>query len=334
MSDLKSRGNEIISATLIEIMLVLVFVLLIVIVFNQQADDQDQGSLEKLCPEFRQVVESLNMRSLAAQVDCSTVKDDPKAALAIWLEILSKVIEAGGISIPELPRGGVTGDGVHADLKWAMRKIATLEAELDQLRQEKILDRKEILKLEKLLAEFKEAFKDGGEDTKELIAKISELIEDLAEAERRLTEANQTIVRQKARIMELEKAKGVGTAPGPCMFTRRDNGTLSPDYLLKVDYTGDNPLVSLRADGRHENEIAALIKQKLIPQRLTVQSSVEYTKELFQKDFKALLKYSKVQEPICRYQALLYLDRQELSYKSADKEFLIREYFHADKGFR
>ena len=96
MADLTSRirGNEVISATLIEIMLVLVFVLLIVIVFNQQADDKDAGALEKLCPEFKQVVEDMDLKALAVQIDCDLVKEDPDAALAYWLAVFGKLKEA------------------------------------------------------------------------------------------------------------------------------------------------------------------------------------------------------------------------------------------------
>ena len=102
---------------------------------------------------------------------------------------------------------------------------------------------------------------------------------------------------------------------------RRPDGSLRPDYLIRVDYTADSPVVTLRTDNRHTEEIEKLTREGLIPNRLQGGASFEYSPESFSADFRPLYEYSLKREP-GRYQALLYLNKDEVLSVAAEKEAL------------
>ena len=331
MSDLTSRaqGNEVVSATLIEIMLVLVFVLLIVLVGEQRGSEDDKASLERLCPEFRQAVETMNFRNLAEQIDCKLVKSDPGAALQSWLEVLGKIIKAGGLVIDVNPPGEGNGPDVFT-------RINLLQQENQELKETNARIEQELEKLRRAYEELKRKYKElsGGQldledalrEVVRLTEQLSEYKELLANAEEtievlqgRLTEALEKIKQQNIKIAKLEAKLGPGdggTAPGVCMGTLRADGSLSPDYLVSVDYTGERPIVSF------------------IPSRLQAGVSAEYSAETFRIDFAPLYAYSLGREPACRYQALLFLNEDEVSRVNEDKQDLISGFFFLDTGFR
>ena len=349
MSDLTSRaqGNEVVSATLIEIMLVLVFVLLIVLVGEQRGSEDDKASLERLCPEFRQAVETMNFRNLAEQIDCKLVKSDPGAALQSWLEVLGKIIKAGGLVIDVNPPGEGNGPDVFT-------RINLLQQENQELKETNARIEQELEKLRRAYEELKRKYKElsGGQldledalrEVVRLTEQLSEYKELLANAEEtievlqgRLTEALEKIKQQNIKIAKLEAKLGPGdggTAPGVCMGTLRADGSLSPDYLVRVDYTGERPIVSLRSDGRHSEEIDELTRLGFIPSRLQAGVSAEYSAETFRIDFAPLYAYSLGREPACRYQALLFLNEDEVSRVNEDKQDLISGFFFLDTGFR
>ena len=67
-------------------MLVLVFVLLIVLVFEQR-DPSRIRRRSRLCPVLRETVEQMNFRGLAQQIDCELVSDPEKpceVGLRFW----------------------------------------------------------------------------------------------------------------------------------------------------------------------------------------------------------------------------------------------------------
>lgn len=355
MSDVTSRakGNEVVSATLIEIMLVLVFVLLIVLVFEQRGSQQDRASLERLCPVLRETVEQMNFRNLAQQIDCELVKSDPEEALRSWLEVLGTVIKAGGLTIDLNPPGGERPPNIYVQLRQLVEENrqlkdtnARLEKELKELRAayenlkkqfeqisgseidlEQALQK--IIALTEQLARYKELLADAEKTVDVLTAQRDDY-------QRRLNEAVKTIEELEATIADLQAqlGPGDGLAPGVCMGRRRADGSLSPDYLVRVDYTGDEPIVTLRSDNRHAEEIASLTSYGLIPEELRGGASVAYTPESFRADFAPLYAYSLKREPACRYQALLYLNKDDVVSKAAEKEKLISGFFFLDIGRR
>ena len=119
---------------------------------------------------------------------------------------------------------------------------------------------------------------------------------------------------------------------GVCMGRRRADGSLSPDYLVRVDYTGDQRAVTLRSDNRHAEEIASAVT--VLYRGLRGGASVAYTPESFRADFAPLYAYSLKREPACRYQALLYLNKDDVVSKAAEKEKLISGFFFLDIGRR
>ena len=92
--------------------------------------------------------------------------------------------------------------------------------------------------------------------------------------------------------------------------------------------------MTLRTDNRHAEEIANLTSLGLIPVQLREGESVAYTPESFRADFSPLYAYSLEREPACRYQALLYLNKDDVVSKAAEKEKLVSGFFFLDIGRR
>ena len=145
------------------------FVLLIVLVFEQRGSQDDKASLERLCPVLKETVKQMNFRSLANQINCELVKSDPKEALRSWLEVLGVVIKAGGLVIDTNPPGSDVGANIF-------ERIKILEGENLKLREANAVLEQE---LEKLRLEYKELEKlledivRGGEfDLKKALEKI------------------------------------------------------------------------------------------------------------------------------------------------------------------
>lgn len=322
----KSKGNEVISATLIELMLILVFVMLIVIVFTDQATKQHSASFERLCPQLKLALMNMNYLSEAESINCSLSEEDEAGAIKTWLKILEGV---------KKPTTGYDGDdSIVKQYENLKKENALLQQKLGKVKGDHLKDLKRIKSLEQTVRDLKILL---GDKTA-LLEELASLRQEIDRLELQVKDLKAALRDAKAENSRLnsDAEKGAGSEPGACMGSTRTDGSISPDYLFKIDYTGAMPLITLRADGRHEEEISALVARELIPGKLLGENAykVRFSVEEFRIAFNPILEYSKLRSPVCRYQALLYLEGSESTVISNKKEAVILEKLHVDKGLR
>ena len=348
MSSLNSRvrGNEVISATLIEIMLVLAFVLLIVLATSEAnvlESPETQGDLQSICENLKELARGMNQNAIANQMDCSQEDIDASEAFAKWKDILVQIREGG---IPGLPP-----DTTPAELVERLEKtIANLYDQIRGLyeelseKEETILGlNREIVDLKIMLEEVSfeiESLKDDIRRLEEEAGGFSSAAEDTKkrarqnrELERKLELANAEIERLEKEIAGNSPGPGDGTQPGSCMGDLMANGKLSGDHLIEADYSTDRLRVRLRQDGKHFRIIQGLIDQDLLPQRLTYGSPnfVVFSEEDFLREFKPQLDYAKKQIPPCRFYVTMIMDGDLPDRENQPKKKILNDRFYTDE---
>ena len=306
------RANEILSATLIELLLLIAFVLLLIIfIDNNQASDPIQkkrvcegllNSLEPLvgtealegidCNEYEKHSADLLVRIIAAakQIDQNQKK--------LW-EAVPGVTNYPPIGTMEAERALDKINEKNKDLKDPQERINGLIVENSQLQQR-------VNELSATLAELQR-------DLPSLRLENTRLNSDLAS----LKEKNDRLQSQLASLERPESVDGgtgANTGVGPCLTSNPKDSRPSHDYLVVVDLTGAGYEVTLRPDNKHSSRIEVLIDNQIIPTELDKRRPVYYsTTQQFVSAFSKLKAHAANQQPKCGYQARYIFDDQDPS---------------------
>ena len=308
------RGNEVISASLIEILLVIIFVLLLILVDTngKKPDDLQQ---QEVCEGLKLSLERLVGAPNVADIDCSKYKESTQKVIEQVINA-TKTLDADIAPIWE--RGGFTSNApsiseainildnqVKGEDKEGTRVIDDLVVKLGNAKA-KI---KEITENNRLLIKEKSDLKIAIAGLQEQIDIIKPDSEDPNEGGLGIPVEGES---EKAGDGDGDGGKGIGA----CLTSNPDAVLPEHDYLLVVDLKPPGAFdVRLRQDRKHREVINRLVDEGLLPKFLNREEFVLITEEEFIANFTDLQKSGRNQNPQCMYQARLLNDEMQINQK-------------------
>ena len=305
------RGNEILSATLIELLLLIAFVLLLII-FIDNNQESDPIEKKRVCEGLLASLEPLVGKAALAGIDCEEyekhsvdlLKRISEAATRIdqnqtklWKAVYG-VANYPPIGTPEaefaldaiLSTKGVEEDTIQREIAEFIAKNAQLEQKMVDLSQ--------------ALAKLKEG-------TAGLVIDKTVLENDLKSTQ---SDLEKSLLELKAAIAEIGRPSGAGEGSGmnsgigPCLTSNPHASRPSHDFIVEIDLRGPGYTVSLRTDAKHSKEISTLLDSNLIPKELGMDGVLSYTTtQEFLSAFSKLKAHAEAQIPKCGYQARVFL---------------------------
>lgn len=306
MSEAGFRTDEIISMSITEILLIIIFALVLIAhIFQSQLSDERKHNAELVSAadvvrDFDADVANLseafglNVDPLSDGADITAVLHHASTNLGSIKrrinEIFGVVAEEGRIpeTWSELTRlaesvkqMGVNGEGLAKAVLDLNKENTTLEQEISSLRQEQAL-------IEELLEESK-------------FSSLSELIEIIEKLDGPKRQAVEVVKGLEIKNRELaEKVLTMGFGKAPCWI---DNKTGKEEYLMNIEL-GEGQLVAVAAypDYRNKDLDSLPIDQKMLSRAYSIRE--------FTQAFRPIFEWGKSNEKDCRFFARIKDDRK------------------------
>ena len=296
-SSQRARSNEVISISLIEILLVIVFVLLLLIVANDRNNSEPLQRIE-VCEALKESLATLVGPRQVKNIDCSTYQE---STLEIISQIKASLEKIDSDIAPIWTSTGITNK--PESIESALNDLAkALNADADEVKD----------KLARVTAE-----------ATRLSEEFKRTSEELAQAKQDLAQAREKIAAKEQEIASLTPEKtanalgaGAGKAPGPCLTLNPGDEYPESDYIVIVDLSPPGAFgVKLRPAGRHDKEIRSLIEKGLLPNNLGREKYLTIDEGEFISAFKELKQLGETSTPRCYYQARLLNEKTQIQSK-------------------
>ena len=306
------RANEILSATLIELLLLIAFVLLLVIFID---NNQESSPLEKkrVCNGLLVSLEPLVGSEALIGIDCDEYEKHA-ADLLERIILAAKLIDQNQkklwVAIPGVtnyPPIGTTAAGIALDniLSDQDKKGGDLQRINAGLNAKNAQLQREVSDLSSALALGDQAMLNLKRENSEIALELKKTQLDIENIRSKM----EAVITENNRLSGTVDGLGSNSGVGPCLTSNPQSLRPSHDYLVVVDLRGSGYEVSLRADTKHSIEIMKLLDNNIIAKELGMDRVVTYsTTQDFVSAFSELKAHAQAQKPKCGYQARVLID--------------------------